>query len=168
MTPHRLVLALGLALSLATAAAARQVTVSGPLEVLQIDDFDHGKSRVVNRVRDERTGRTYELEGVPSGVKHGTHVRAQGRLKRGVRRDGARVLAGVAGPAVALETLDAGMPAPAALVTGGRKALVMVVNFSQDGKAVECSDSAIASTAPLLSASNDACHMPRLWLSSCA
>src|SRR6185369_8899584 len=146
MTPHRFVLALALGLSLATAAsAARQVTVSGPLEVLQIDDFDHGKSRVVNRVRDERTGRTYELEGVPSGVKHGTHVRAQGRLKRGVRRDGARVLAGVAGPAVALETLDAGMPAPAALVAGGRKALVMVVDFSQDAKTVACSDAAIAS-----------------------
>ena len=86
MTPHRLVLAFGLALSLATAAAARQIAVSGPLEVLQIDDFDHDKSRVVYRVRDERTGRQYELDGVSPGLKHGTHVRAQGRLKRGVRR----------------------------------------------------------------------------------
>jgi hypothetical protein len=48
MTPHRLVLALGLASRFATPRRARQVAVSGPLEVLQIDDFDHGKSRVVH------------------------------------------------------------------------------------------------------------------------
>ena len=163
MTPHRLLLAFAFGLSLATAAAARQVTVSGPLEVLQIDDFDHGNSRVVNRVRDERTGRTYELEGVPPGLRHGSHVRAQGRLKRGVRRDGARVLAGVAGPAVALESLDAGMPAPAALVAGGRKALVMVVNFSGDGKTVACSDAAVTSTMFTGNPSVDALYRETSW-----
>jgi len=146
MTPHRLALAvLVLVSAMAAGAQGRQVTVSGRLEVIQIDDFDHGKSRLVHKLRDEKSGREYELDDVAPGLRHGMHVRAQGRLKRGVRRDGARVLGGPAGGELSLEVLDAGMPA-AALVTGARKALVMVVNFTQDAKTVACSDAAIAAS----------------------
>ena len=144
MTPHRLVLAAAvLVIGFAAAAEARQVEVTGSIEVIQIDDFDHGQSRVVHKVRDERTGREFELEDVPPGLQHGMHVRAKGRLRRGVRRDGARVLAAPAGGELSVTVLDAAMPA-AALVSGGRKAIVIVVDFTQDGKTVPCSDAAIA------------------------
>jgi hypothetical protein len=146
MTPHRFMLvAIALVLGLAGAADARQLAVSGRLEVVQVDDFDHGQSRVIHRVRDDRTGREYELDDVAPGLRHGMRVRAQGRVKRGVRRDGARVLTAPAGGELSLTVLDAAMPA-AALVAGGRKALTMVVDFSQDGKTVACTDAAIAGT----------------------
>jgi hypothetical protein len=147
MTPHRLGLAtVAIVLGLAVGAQARQVEVSGSVEEIQIDDFDHGQSRIVHKVRDERTGREYELEDVPPGLHHGMHVRAKGRVRRGVRRDGARVLAAPSGGALEVTVLDAGMPAAAALVAGGRKAVVLIVDFTQDGKTVSCSDAAIVST----------------------
>ena len=131
MTPYRLVLlALACAAGFATAAHARQVEISGPVDVLQIDDFEHGQSRVVHRVHDVRTGRDYELEDPPAGLTHGMQVRARGRVRRGVRRDGARVLVTPAGGTLEVTVLDAGMPA-SALVSGGRKAIVMVVDFAQ-------------------------------------
>ena len=146
MTPYRFVpAAIVLAVALATGAQARQIEISGPIEVLQIDDFDHGQSRLVHRVHDERSGRDYELEDAPAGLRHGMHVRAEGRVRRGLRRDGARVLAAPAGGAMTVTVLDAAMPA-AALVTGGRKAIVMVVEFTQDAKTVSCSDAAVTGT----------------------
>ena len=146
MMLHRLgLVAIGLVVAFATSARARQVEITGPIEVLQIDDFDHGQSRLVVRVHDQRTGRDYVLEDAPPGLHHGMHVRAQGKLRRGVRRDGARVLGAPAGGATSITVLDAGMPA-AALVVGGRKAIVMVVEFTQDAKTVSCSDAAITAT----------------------
>jgi len=144
MTPHRLALfAVALVLGLAAGAEARRTTVSGPLEVIQVDDFDHGQSRVIHRVRDTRTGREYELDDVPPGLTHGMQVRAKGKLKRGVRRDGARVLGAADGGELSVDVLAAGLTAEA-LVSGGRKAIVMIVDFTQDGMTVPCTDAAVA------------------------
>src|SRR5439155_1089275 len=71
MTPHRLgFLSLVIALGLASAAHARRVEISGPVEVIQVDDFDYGRSRLIHRIRDERTGRQYELEGASPELRH--------------------------------------------------------------------------------------------------
>lgn len=144
MTLHRLALVVAaLVLGLAAGAEARRTVVTGRLDVIQVDDFDGGQSRVVHKVRDTRTGREYELDDVPPGLANGMQVRAKGRLRRGVRRDGARVLAPAGGDTLAVEVLSADLVA-APLVSGGRKAIVMVVDFTQDGKAVSCSDAAVA------------------------
>ncbi|MGH7893021.1 MAG: MopE-related protein [Candidatus Binatia bacterium] len=141
--PHRLALAGILVLvGLTAPALARQIEVTGRVEVIQIDDFDHGQSRVVHKVRDERSGREYELDGAPAGLRHGMRIRANGKVLRGVRRDHARVLVQTGDGTLSLTVLDAPMVA-AALVVGQRKAIVMVVDFTQDGKTVACSDAAI-------------------------
>ncbi len=58
MTSHRIgVLSFVIALGLTSTAHARRVEISGPVEVIQVDDFDHGRSRLIHRVRDDRTGR---------------------------------------------------------------------------------------------------------------
>jgi hypothetical protein len=147
MTPHRITLVgLVLALGAAPAAFARQVEVEGPVEVIQLDDFEGGTSRVVHKVHDEKSGRDFELDGAPQGLRFGQHVRAKGRVLRGVRRNGARVLTAPANGELSVQVLDAGLTAPAALVSGGRKAIVLVVDLTQDGKTVTCTDAAIAST----------------------
>jgi hypothetical protein len=145
MTPPRLLLvAAALVTALAAPAAARQLDVTGRLDVIQIDDFDSGRSRVVHRVRDDATGREFELElsDDSTPLKTGMRVRARGRLLRG-RRDGARVLGAPSGAKLRVEVLTAPMPT-AALVAGGRRAIVMVVDFLADGRTVACSDAAIA------------------------
>src|SRR5439155_23679892 len=120
MTPQRLgFLSLFIAFGLTSAAHARRVEISGPVEVIQVDDFDHGRSRLIHRVRDDRTGRRYELEGASPDLRHGTRVRVAGRVLRGVRRDGVRVLAAPAGEQLAVSVLQTELTA-AALVPGTR------------------------------------------------
>ena len=146
MTPHRLgFLSFVIALGLASAAHARRVEISGPVEVIQVDDFDHGRSRLIHRIRDDRTGRHYELEGASPELRHGTRVRVSGRVLRGVRRDGARVLVAPPGEQLAVSVLQTELTTEG-LVAGARKAVVLVVGFTQDGKTVACSDTAIAAT----------------------
>src|SRR5438093_928754 len=146
MTPHRLgFLSLVIALGLASAAHARRVEISGPVEVIQVDDFDYGRSRLIHRIRDERTGRQYELEGASPELRHGTRVRVSGRVLRGVRRDGARVLVAPPGEQLSVGVLQTELTTEG-LVAGARKAVVLVVGFTQDGKTVACSDGAIAAT----------------------
>ena len=146
MTPHRLgFLSLVIALGLASAAHARRVEISGPVEVIQVDDFDYGRSRLIHRIRDERTGRQYELEGASPELRHGTRVRVSGRVLRGVRRDGARVLVAPPGEQLSVGVLQTELTTEE-LVAGARKAVVLVVGFIQDGKTVACSDGAIAAT----------------------
>src|SRR5437773_9158807 len=114
MTPHRLgFLSLVIALGLASAAHARRVEISGPVEVIQVDDFDYGRSRLIHRIRDERTGRQYELEGASPELRHGTRVRVSGRVLRGVRRDGARVLVAPPGEQLSVSVLQSEVTAAA-------------------------------------------------------
>ena len=142
--------AFALVTSLAQPAHARERTVTGTLELVQIDDFDHGQSRVLHRLRDERTGKLFELElgtapdeaTTGTRLRTGTRVTVRGRVLRGVRRDRARVL--VAPPGRALELAVVGEPMTTELaVTGARRALVLLVDFRQDGKTVGCSDAAV-------------------------
>jgi hypothetical protein len=146
MTPFRLLVATVLVAALAVPAGARQMEVKGRLDVIQIDDFEHGGSQVVHRVHDDATGREYELELPEGDAKHlrtGMHVRARGRLLRQVRRHGARVLTAPSDGALTVEVMTAPMPA-AALVAGSRRAVVLVVDFLADGRTVACSDAAVA------------------------
>ena len=75
---------------LATDAMARRpVRIDGDVEVVQIDDFDGGTSRVVHELHDRATGRVVELalpDGAPP-IATGMRVRVRGAL---VRSAGAR------------------------------------------------------------------------------
>src|SRR5262249_59281004 len=104
---------------------ARDVTVRGRLELIQVDDFEGGGSRVVHRVHDEKTGRLFELDfpDLSPGLRTGMLVKVHGRLVPSARRDHARVLAAPADGSTSLSVLAEPMAAAAA-VTGGRKANV--------------------------------------------
>jgi len=158
MTSHRIaLLSFVTALGVTSAAHARRVEISGPVEVIQVDDFDHGRSRLIHRVRDDRTGRQYEIQGASPELRHGTRVRVAGRVLRGVRRDGARVLVAPPGEQLTVSVLQTDLTA-AAVVSGTRKAVVLVVGFTQDGKTVACTDTAIAGTMFTAAASVDSLY----------
>jgi len=122
----------------AFAARREPVEVVGRLEVIQVDDFVGGGSRVVHHVRDSATGRRFELAlpGDAPALRTGMVVRVRGEASRG---RGRRRLS-----ATSVEVLAA--PAVAATVVGQRRAAVIVVDFLQDGKTVACIDAAIGAT----------------------
>jgi hypothetical protein len=123
------------------AAARRTVSIDGDVAVVQIDDFDGGGSRLVHELRSRRTGRVVELvleDGTPR-LRTGMRVRARGTLatSAGTRRP---VLT-VGRDRDALTVLSE--PVAEAAVVGTRSAIVLVVDFAQDGKTVACTDAAI-------------------------
>jgi hypothetical protein len=115
------------------AAAAPRISSEGTLDVVQEDDFVHGQTRVHYQLREAGTDRLFDVQfqGLAKGLARlwsGARVRLHGEL------DGATLRVGV--EASALETL-----ADAPVVSGARRAVVLVVNFADS--AVSCSDSQV-------------------------
>ncbi len=99
-----------------------EITVTGELTVLHIDDFDRGSARVLYRLKDSRSGKVFNLHftGEASGkLRTGSIVRVRGKAK------GQDVyLMADTGEAQVQEVVTS---APA--VVGEQKTIVIVANF---------------------------------------
>ena len=96
------------------------VTVSGVVTVLQMDDFENDETRRIYQLEELSTGKRYTLSFAappPPGLLTGDKV-----LLHGMAR-GDQITVEREGPD-GLEVLEA-----AALVSGSRKAIVLVVDF---------------------------------------
>lgn len=61
-----------------------EITVTGELTVLHIDDFDRGSAKVLYHLKDSRSGKVFNLlfRGEPSGkLRTGSVVRVRGKAK---------------------------------------------------------------------------------------
>src|SRR5206468_10542801 len=112
------------------AFARRPVRLEGEVEEIQIDDFDGGHSRVIHELRTRSNARV-ELVLPENGpaFRTGMHVRLRGALERS--SDTTAPVLTVSTDVGSIEILAE--PVAAAAVAGTRKALVMAVDFAQDG-----------------------------------
>jgi len=130
-----LTLCLGLAQTSPAAAASPWLSIEGEIDVLHIDEFDKGKSRLVYWIKDEVTGKRTELafdREPPGDLRSGMKVTLRGQKAEHKFKVG-EIVAGLqeSGSTTSEE------PMVAEAGTGIHHALVMIVNMPDSpGEAV--------------------------------
>lgn len=121
-----------------SAASGEAVEVTGELEVLNFDDFDHHRAEVRYIVHDKHQNKHFQLEfqgEAPKGATTGDFVRVRGKTKN-------NQIYMAANATNSFETLA---PA-AAMVSGDQKTIVLVANFKDAAVAASCTKLAIEDT----------------------
>jgi hypothetical protein len=118
--------------------SGRPVIVSGVLTAIYADDFVNHRSSLVHIIRDEQTGKSFQLrfEGeAPNNLRSGASIRIAGRSL------GSEIYLAACCDSATTSTTSAS--APTAPVTGDQRTLVIVANFRD--KSVNCLTSDIVS-----------------------
>src|SRR5580765_6571956 len=101
------------------------VTVTGVVTVFHADDFANGRATVAHMIRDERTGRSFQLRfenRAPGNIRSGARIRVAGR-SLGSELNVAACCDGTTSPNV--QTLNQSTTAP----SGDQRTLVLIADL---------------------------------------
>lgn len=119
-----------------TAKTRMPVEITGELEVLNIDDFEHNNGKILYFVNDKRQGKRFQIDfrgAPPKNAATGNFVRIRGQKENG------QILIAANNPS-SIETLATATAA----VSGEQKTIVLVANFND--ASVPCSTQEIEDT----------------------
>ena len=111
------------------ASTGQAIEVTGELEVLYIDDFDHHRGEYHYIIHDKRQGKRFQLEfqgKPPKDATTGSFVRVRGKAKNNQ----------IFMEANATNSFETLAPAATAMVSGDQKTIVLVADFNDT--AVSC------------------------------